>query len=287
MAAMKLHAISDLHLGSTLNAEALLELDAHPDDWLIIGGDVGETVEHLHRALDFLVPRFKKLIWVPGNHDLWAIDPRDAPLRGEDKYRRLVEVCRDYSVVTPEDPFPVWPGAASNGDVRGGDIVLAPMFLLYDYSYRPEDVAETDAITWAKEGGILCTDEALLDPAPRRTRQHWCADRVQITEQKLVQATANGERPVLINHWPLRQDLLTARSIERFSLWCGTRATEDWHLRFNAEVVIYGHLHLTGTQFRDGVRFEEVSLGYPSEWDREVGINAYLRQVLPEPVVQI
>ena len=56
--------------------------------------------------------------------------------------------------------------------------------------------------------------------------------------------------------------------IPRFSIWCGTRLTENWHLRYRAEVVIYGHLHIRGSYRRDGVRFEEVSLGYPREWRR-------------------
>jgi hypothetical protein len=51
-----------------------------------------------------------------------------------------------------------------------------------------------------------------------------------------------------------------------FAQWCGTTRTADWHVRFRAEVVIYGHLHIRRTTHYDGVRFEEVSLGYPREW---------------------
>ena len=282
---MQLHALSDLHLGSALNLKALQELSPHPDDWLILAGDMGETVEHLRTGLEILTPKFAQLIWVPGNHDLWSIDPSDRPLRGEYKYRRLVEVCREFGVLTPEDPYPVWPGFADEDD-NHPPVVIAPLFLLYDYSFRPEDVVETDAVSWAGASGIRCGDEDLLDYVPHKSRQGWCALRVQLAEQRLAEATANGERVILVNHWPLREDLLTARNIDSFSLWCGTRMTEDWHLRFNAEAVIYGHLHLPGTQFRDGVRFEEVSLGYPPEWDGELGIEAKLRQILPVPVEQ-
>jgi hypothetical protein len=47
--------------------------------------------------------------------------------------------------------------------------------------------------------------------------------------------------------------------------WCGTRRTDDWHLRFNAGVVVSGHMHVRSTKYRDGVRFEEVSFGYPRQ----------------------
>jgi hypothetical protein len=50
--------------------------------------------------------------------------------------------------------------------------------------------------------------------------------------------------------------------------WCGTARTADWHKRFNAAVVVYGHLHIPRTTYHDGVRFEEVSLGYPREWSK-------------------
>ena len=39
-------------------------------------------------------------------------------------------------------------------------------------------------------------------------------------------------------------------------------------------VVVYGHLHIRNTQFREGVRFEEVSLGYPQQWQAARGLTS-------------
>ena len=178
-------------------------------------------------------------------------------------------------MLKPEDPYPRWPGEPG--------FVLAPLFLLYDYSFRPAEVAAEDAVAWAAESGVVCSDEYLLHPPPHASRQAWCAARLRATEARLAVAAATGARLILINHWPLRQDVVTLPRIPRFSLWCGTRATEDWHLRFNAAAVIHGHLHIKATHFRDGVRFEEVSLGYPRDWNRERGVGFYLRQILPLP----
>ena len=276
---MKLFAISDLHLANKLNREALDAMPAHPDDWLIVAGDVGEKEEHLRFALDLLVPRFARLVWVPGNHDLWSSSDDPSSLRGEAKYLRLVTLCRHYGVLTPEDPYPRWPGTPEGQP----GYRLAPLFLLYDYSFRPSGIAAEDALAWAAETGIMCSDEYLLHPPPHASRQAWCAARVRSASKRLEKATALGDRMILINHWPLREDLVTLRRIPRFSLWCGTKATTDWHLRFRAATVIYGHLHIRATHFRDGVRFEEVSLGYPRDWSRERGVGSYLRQILPEP----
>jgi hypothetical protein len=186
-----------------------------------------------------------------------------------------VSICRNYAVLTPEDPYVLWPGA-------GGPCLIAPLFLLYDYSFRPDDVPADRAIAWAEETGVLCTDEALLHSYPYATKEAWCAARCVYTERRLTEAATRAPL-VLINHFPFRQDLIRLMRIPRFSIWCGTRRTEDWHTRFPAKVVVSGHLHIRATDFRDDVRFEEVSLGYPRDWHHERGIRGYLREILPGP----
>jgi predicted phosphodiesterase len=275
---MKLYALADLHLRYEVTRRALEALRPRPYDWLILAGDVGETEEHLRFALAVLTRRFGRLLWVPGNHDLWSIPPRENrpdDLRGEAKYRRQVQICRDYGVLTPEDPYVVWPG-------EGPRCILAPTFVLYDYTFRPDEIPVDKAVEWAAEENLLCSDEVLLHPDPYPTKSAWCEARVRETEPRLEEAAARAPL-VIINHFPLRQDLAILPAIPRFSIWCGTRLTEDWHLRFRAEVVIYGHLHIRGRYQRDGVRFEEVSLGYPPNWDQKLGVEPYLRQILPHP----
>jgi predicted phosphodiesterase len=270
---MKLYAISDLHLDHQINREALKALPAFPEDWLILAGDTCTTAEHLRFALAHLTQRFAQLLWVPGNHDLWTVV---AGIKGEEKYQQLVSVCRDFGVLTPEDPYPLWQG-------DGGNHYLVPLFLLYDYSFRPDNILRENALAWAEETGIVCTDEYYLDPMPYTSSSEWCQARCEYSEKRLDEIPIGTPR-VLINHYPLREDLVRLVKIPRFSLWCGTRRTENWHIRFGASVVVYGHLHLRATDYRDGVRFEEVSLGYPRNWNQDIGIaQKYLRQILPAP----
>jgi hypothetical protein len=66
-----------------------------------------------------------------------------------------------------------------------------------------------------------------------------------------------------------------------FAQWCGTELTADWHLRFNATAVVYGHLHIPRSMRIDGVPFEEVSLGYPREWQARQNPPQLPRQILP------
>lgn len=269
---MRLLATSDLHLSHRINREALFELGEFPEDWLIVAGDVGESPEHLVLALRELTTRFRKVIWTPGNHELWS--PRHATdrTRGQERYDELVAVCRDFGVISPEDAFPQWPAEP--------DTFVVPMFLLYDYSFRPADVPIEDAVAWARHTGVVCGDEFMLDPRPFRTRIEWCHARVAATEARL-DALPAGSRTVLVNHWPLRADLARPPRVPRFSIWCGTTATEDWGHRYRAHAVVSGHLHLRTTLWRYGVRYDEVSLGYPRDWKHERGLAYYLREILP------
>ncbi len=270
---MKLYAISDLHLAHRLNREALATMPAHPEDWLIVAGDVGEQPAHLQLALDVLTSRFARVIWTPGNHDLWC--PHDAPdqPRGQGRYDELVRICRQFGVDTPEDPFVTWPDEP--------DTVIVPMFLLFDYTFRPRDIALADAVAWAREAGGMSGDELMLDARGWPSRAAWCEARCDVTEARLNALPATT-RTILVNHWPLRYDLARPPRVPRFSLWCGTTRTEDWARRYRARAVISGHLHFRTTLWRHGVRYDEVSLGYPRDWRQDRGIAYYLRQVLPE-----
>ena len=275
---MKLYAISDLHLHYKENRDLIETLEDHEDDWIVLGGDIGEQGTQLDYVLRILKRRFARVLWVPGNHDLWSFPEVDGGLKGISRYRLLVEICRAHDVLTPEDPYVVWPGEDSR-------TVLVPLFNLYDYSFRPDYVLRGQEIAWAMESGVLCNDEELLKTEPHANIPEWCADRIRYSESRLEEVARS--RPhyslVLINHFPLRYDLVRLPRIPRFSIWCGTRRTENWHIKYPVSTVVYGHLHMPGTRYIDGVRFEEVSLGYPSQRMKGRGIESYLREILPGP----
>ncbi len=271
---MRLFAVSDLHLGHAANRALVDQVGDHSDDWLILAGDIGENPDQLAWAFSRLSRRFARLIWVPGNHELWTKarnDQADPAPRGVGLYTQLVGLARDHGVLTPEDPYPQWPGPLpADRAPTDGPLHICPLFLLYDYGFRPAHVTRDAVRDWAAEDRILPVDELLLHPDPYPDRPAWCAARLRETAARLAALPA-GARTVLINHWSLRQDLLFIRRVPRYAPWCGTPVTTDWHTRFNAVVVVGGHQHVPRTDWRDGTRFEEVSLGYPREWASRLG----------------
>jgi 3',5'-cyclic AMP phosphodiesterase CpdA len=269
-----LFAISDLHVAHPENRLVVENLRPQSEiDWLLVCGDISESLEDVEWVLSLLSERFAEVIWVPGNHELWTLPYEQLKLRGESRYRYLVDICRRAGVATPEDPYLIWEGA-------DGPVTIAPLFLLYDYSFgRNIAPTKSEALARAYEAGVVCNDEFLLHPDPYSSRDEWCHTRVRETELRL--AACDTEIPtVLVSHFPLISEMTQMLRYPEFAQWCGTMLTADWHRRFRASVVVYGHLHIPRTTWHDGVRFEEVSLGYPRERRFREPANV-LRQILP------
>lgn len=270
---MKLYAISDLHLANKSNRDALHSILPHNEDWLILAGDTGETVEHLKLALAILTPKFRQIIWVPGNHDLWTIPLNNDGLKGEYKYKSLVNICRTYNVITPEDEYP-------QIKLKDKYYVIAPTFTLYDYSYRPDSVNYENAVDWAAESGVVCTDEDLLIPSPHNSIKEWCHIRCKYTELKLDKIPSSI--PIIfVNHYPIIEKFAILPRFPRFTLWCGTKYTQNWLKKYNIKNVVYGHTHIRLSIYWEDIKFDEVSLGYPRDWNEDKGIEYYLREIVP------
>lgn len=278
MTAPRLLAVSDLHVRHADNRAIAEGLRPTSDgDWLIVAGDVAEQVDDVVATLESLRRRFARVIWVPGNHELWTRTKDPVPLRGVARYERLVRECRAIGVDTPEDGFPVWTG-------DGGPVVVAPLFLLFDYTFLPEGTTTAaEGLAAARAAGVVCTDEHLLHPDPHPDLAAWCAARVEHSRRRL-DALDPALPTVLVNHWPLTRLPTRVLRYPEFALWCGTTASADWHVRYRATAVVYGHLHIPRVTTEDGVRFVEASLGYPREWrSRTRPTEPLPRQILPAP----
>jgi 3',5'-cyclic AMP phosphodiesterase CpdA len=273
----RLLGLSDLHVAFPENRKIVEELRPESaGDWLLLAGDVGELSGDIEWALRTLSDRFATIVWTPGNHELWTHPQDPVQLRGEERYRYLVDLCRSFGVLTPEDPYPVWNGP-------GGAATIVPLFVLYDYSFLPDGAATKEqGLARAYETGIVCSDEAMLHHDPYPSREAWCWARIEATEQRL--ATLDPALPVIfVNHYPLVREPTRVLRYPQFAQWCGTTRTADWHMRFHTAAVVYGHLHIPRVTWHGGVRFVEVSVGYPREWQHRSRPAGVPRQILPVP----
>jgi hypothetical protein len=99
---------------------------------------------------------------------------------------------------------------------------------------------------------VVCSDEVMLHADPHRSRDAWCHQRVALTAARLERCDA-AVPLVLVNHFPLIEAPTWKLRHPEFAQWCGPRSLP------------------TGMTWHDGVRCEEVSLGYPHEWERRGG----------------
>lgn len=247
-----LRAVSDLHVGHRGNSGIIDEIrPCHPGDWLIVAGDVAEKADQVVDALERLAGRFERVLWVPGNHELW-IGRDDEGITSTTKYDRLVDACRTIGVDTPEDPYPVF-----------GDVTVAALFTLYDYSFRPAALAGLPpAQALAAADTARATLDDVLRIAPYVDIPAWCRERVAYSEARLDEVTGPT---LLVNHWPLVIEPTRSMRHQEMALWCGTTLTRDFPHRYRAVAAVHGHLHLPREIRVEGVPHVDVSLGYPFE----------------------
>ena len=141
-----LFAVSDLHCSHPGNWQIIESLRPESDnDWLIVAGDVGHTFNEIEKVLRLLKQRYAKVIWTPGNHELWTTEDDPVQLRGAARYQALVRMCRDNDVLTPEDELLF-------GRARGGPVIIVPLFQLYDHSWLAPG-ATTKEESWSAHSG--------------------------------------------------------------------------------------------------------------------------------------
>lgn len=252
--AVTLWAVSDLHVGARGNRDLVVDLvrPRNPEDWLIVAGDVAEDLDVVVDVLGELRQRFAKVIYAPGNHELYA-RAGHGPV-GKARYEELTRRCRRIGIYTPEDPYQQFAGHT-----------IVPLFTLYDHSWRDLTATPEEAIAEAKAQGLVLSDYYMIRPFVDIPQ--WCRERLAYSVCRLGQVTGPT---VLVNHWPLAQESLRRVRYPEIGLFSGTRHTQQWAKRYRATTVIHGHLHIPLGIEVDGVPHVEVSLGYPRERKRSL-----------------
>ncbi len=243
--------VSDLHVTFPANRARVERLrPAEEGDWLIVAGDVAESIDTVVDTLARLRRLFARVVWTPGNHELFA--RRTDRYKGRARYDRLVELLREVGVDTPEDPYPVF-----------GGVTIVPLFTLYDHSFRPAGLSADEALARARDARATLDDELFI--APFVDVRAWCAERVAYSRTRLSEVSGPT---LLVNHWPLVEEPTRRMRQPEMALWCGTTLTRSFAHEYRAVAVVHGHLHMPEEILVDAVPHVDVSLGYPFEQAR-------------------
>ena len=145
-----------------------------PDDWLIVAGDAGDTPAQLDFVLRTLTPRFRQLVWVPGNHDLWT--PRDLPARAA-RRRPLRAPGRAVPALRRADAGGSFCRVARRRAARAPSCRCSCSTTTRS---RPTRSGPKARCVWARQGGRALGRRGAAGPASLPvTRGAWCHARVR------------------------------------------------------------------------------------------------------------
>lgn len=113
--------------------------------------------------------------------------------------------------------------------------------------------------------GTACYDALIEQCGGLGVRNAWGLARAVLTEERPAAADSQHST-ILVTHYPLVHEPTRILRYPEFAQWCGTELTADRHRRFRAVAAVYSPLHIPRATWHNGVRFEEMSIGYAREW---------------------
>jgi hypothetical protein len=213
--------------------------DAYLNDVLILAGDVADRLETIGDSLSMLRAKFKRVFYVPGNHELWV---RGGSLDSLEKFERIIELCGQLEIDTRPARFEF--------------CSVVPLLSWYQASFDVEAGGEESELErWGDFRFCKWPDriDEVSDHFSRMNEPH----------------IRHYDRPVIsFSHFLPRPELLPPKKNLRFKglpKVAGSTSVEDQIRRLNSTIHVFGHSHINYDCTIDGVRYVQNALAYPSE----------------------
>ena len=239
---MRIFALSDIHVDYEVNAKWVANLSAadYRDDVLILAGDVTDELRLLEWCLTTLASRFRRVMFVPGNHELWVV--RDG---GEkNSLQKFQEVARV-----------VEGSGASMRPFREPNVAVIPLFGWYDYSFgEPSDELRSMWMDY-----YACRWPAGFEE--RQITAHFCA-------LNGGRFGSDDDTVITFSHFLPRIDVMPSYiPSSRRLLYpvLGSTALERQLRLHSPNIHVYGHSHVNRSAELDGVLYINNAFGYPGE----------------------
>ena len=243
MLTMRVFALSDVHIDYDANAQwiANVSLADYQDDVLILAGDVTDVRARLAWCIRVLARRFKHVLFVPGNHDLWVIR--------EDEGTTSLQKFDELRTVVSES-------GASMDLFRDAGVSIVPLLAWYDYSFgEPCDELRSKwmdfrACRW-----------------PRGYTEHEIVSYFTSLNPVDVHEIG-GDTVITFSHFVPRIDVMPQnipRAQQVLNPILGSAGLERQLRSFNPLIHVYGHSHINRYVTIDGVSYVNNAFGYPHE----------------------
>ena len=238
----RLLVVSDVHYdhpGAREWADSLSRT-SYQDDALVVAGDVGDTFVAVRYCLRAFKERFRRVLYVPGNHDLW-LRPKgqhsDEPARFADSVAKLLalwQLCDELGVDT--GPAQLSP-----------QLAVLPLDSWYSCEFDKHD---------PRPGGVRF-DSFCKWPVPELE-----AARLMLRLNEARLALPLRGDVVSFSHFLPRQELPIPGGLAEMAKGVGTVELDEQLRRAGAKLHIFGHTHINSTHQIDGVRYMQCAMGY-------------------------
>ena len=246
---MRVFTVSDLHLDFKPNREWLKQLSKldYQQDCLILAGDISDKEEHQLLCFNSLNKVFKHLLFVPGNHDLWA--KRSRWSNSLERFYAINQMAHDAG----------WHATA----LHLPELSIMPLFSWYDFSFGPcDDYLQERWMDFSRcDWG---TSFAALDKyqqQPPAINDFF----LSLNESRLC---SNAENIISFSHFLPRIDVMPDYIPEihqKLYPILGSAKLDKQIKTLGAQCHIYGHSHVNRDVTLDGIRYVNNAFGYPTE----------------------
>lgn len=238
---MRVYAVSDIHVDFNENRQWLMNLSAqdYRDDILILAGDISDVTPFLLQTFDALKLRFREVLFVPGNHDLWTY--RNNTSDSLAYFSLIQRAVHEHGILM--EPY------------TNGPLTIIPLFGWYDYSFGlPSDELsfmwmDYTACVWPEH-----FDEMAITRHFISMNEGCCA--------------LTNERVITFSHFMPRIDLMPSIiPVKKRVLYpvLGTSLLEEQIRRIGPEIHVYGHTHVNRCVIKNGILYINNAFGYPRE----------------------
>lgn len=244
---MRVFALSDLHIDYPQNGAWLNQLSTadYQADSLILAGDVTDKTCLLADSFWQLARRFKNVLYVPGNHELWIIRSRENT--SFDKFDIVTRLARENGL--------------SMAPFQHESFTLVPLLGWYDFSFGEptpwlrDHWMDFHACDW----GELHHNEAAI--TTYFTQKNETAIRLATTNRV--------SHPVIsFSHFLPRIDLMPdtiSAANQRLYPVLGSHQIEQQIRRLQSTTHIYGHSHVNRHITLEGITYINNAFGTPHE----------------------
>ncbi len=239
---MRVFATSDIHVDYAANFDWLRSLSVYDftEDILILAGDVSDNLALIAESLELLLGKFRKVCFVPGNHELWVKGSEfNCSL---EKFAAIKDLCKEIQVISECH--------------REGDITFVPLYSWYDYSFAAFD----EKLKRAWRDYRCCVWPAYLNDNPQ-INKHFLEMNLPVLQQ-------TNKVVISYSHFVPRIDLMPKRiPLKKRNIYpvLGSVSLGMQVTQLKPDVHIYGHSHVNQAIDIEGIHYVNNAFGYPSE----------------------